>query len=378
MHYLWQHLENILTAYDGKLPLHHFLKAYFKQHPKLGSRDRRGLSDAVYGWCRAGKTLEQDRHDLPLKRLAAMQLCGLRPKAFALFFPEEWRQDLDESLSGFSIQRSNIFPYDIPFSEGILREEWISSLLRQPRLFLRIRKDHAKLERILRAQGIGYEWITRTCLALPNSTKLDGLFPEDAYVVQDASSQATGEYLYGKSGEQWWDCCSGAGGKSLMLADNSRGIHLLTTDVRESILQNLSARFRQYQLPQPERRVLDAANASMVNSVTGNRRFEGIICDVPCSGSGTWARTPESCYFFKPETLDDYSQRQRSILSNAANYINANGRIIYITCSVFREENEAVIAAVASEKNLQIETSRLINGVAVAADSLFIAVLRSA
>jgi 16S rRNA (cytosine967-C5)-methyltransferase len=163
-----------------------------------------------------------------------------------------------------------------------------------------------------------------------------------------------------------------------MLADNSPGIQLLATDVRESILQNLTARFRQYHLPLPERQVLDAADATSLTQALGTRSFDGIICDVPCSGSGTWARTPEACYFFRPETLAGYSKRQTAILSNTVQYAKSDSHIIYITCSVFREENEAVVERVAAERGLRIESSRLINGISLGADSLFVAVLRKA
>ena len=163
-----------------------------------------------------------------------------------------------------------------------------------------------------------------------------------------------------------------------MLADASKGIELLASDVRESILQNLAARFRLYHLPMPERLVLDSADAKAAANALGSRQFEGIVCDVPCSGSGTWARTPEACYFFQLDTLEAYTNRQLSILKNAANYLQMGGRIIYITCSVFRAENEDVINAISAEAGLAIESYQLINGISIAADSLFVAILRRA
>jgi 16S rRNA (cytosine967-C5)-methyltransferase len=161
-----------------------------------------------------------------------------------------------------------------------------------------------------------------------------------------------------------------------MLSDNSLGVRLLATDVRESILQNLSARFRQYSLPLPEQRVLDASDAKALASALKDRKFQGIICDVPCTGSGTWARTPESCYFFKPETLEHYTSRQQAILRNAAQFLAPGGRLVYITCSVFRAENEDVVQAVAFEQNLELVSSGLINGIAIGSDSLYAAQLR--
>jgi 16S rRNA (cytosine967-C5)-methyltransferase len=108
----------------------------------------------------------------------------------------------------------------------------------------------------------------------------------------------------------------------------------------------------------------------------GDRRFDGIICDVPCTGSGTWARTPESCYFFKTDSIAEYAQRQAAILRNAGTYLKENGKIIYITCSVFRAENEEVIESIAAEGALQIKSAELINGLSIGADALFAAELR--
>ncbi len=370
MEYLWLHLEDILQAYDGRLPLHHFLKDYFKAQPRLGSRDRRGLSDAVYAWYRSGKAIADYGKDTRQKHIAAMQLCGVGPRAFAAFFPES---DVVPQAAPH-----NIFPHDIPFSKGIAADEWRASMLRQPRLFLRIRGGQGRVAHALSAKDIPYEWLSDSCIALLNGTRLEGVLPEDAYVVQDASSQATGHFLQGIPGQSWWDCCAGAGGKSLMLADRAMGLQHLCTDVRESILQNLAARFRQYRLPLPERDVLDAADAPAVAAMLSDRRFEGIICDVPCTGSGTWARTPEGCYFFNPVSLEAYVARQKAILKNACEYVTDGGRLIYITCSVFRAENEDVVESVAPGAGMKVLSSELINGLSVGADSLFVAVLERA
>lgn len=377
MHLLLQHLERILAEYAGGQPLQHFLKEYFRRYPKLGSRDRRGLSDAAYAWFRAGRALSEDSHSVDEKRLAAMQLCGLRPKAFAQFFPEEWTMDNATLPSQFDVKQEAIFPFGIPLSDGVGAEEWRASLLRQPRLFLRIREDSARVEKALQAQEIPHEWLSEHCLCLPNGRKVEGLLPESSYVVQDASSQACGALLRGEHGEEWWDCCAGAGGKSLLLADKTPGISILATDLRGSILQNLAARFRRYRLPMPERKTLDAADAGATIALLGSRHFDGIICDVPCSGSGTWARTPEQAYFFEPKQLEAYSTRQHDILKNAASFLARDGRILYITCSVFRKENEDVVEAVAASEGLRIVSMQLFNGIAQQADCLFAAELRA-
>jgi 16S rRNA (cytosine967-C5)-methyltransferase len=96
---------------------------------------------------------------------------------------------------------------------------------------------------------------------------------------------------------------------------------------------------------------------------------------VPCTGSGTWARTPESCYFFHAASVADYARRQEAILRNACAYLKEDGRIIYITCSVFRAENEDVIEAVAAQGHMKIISAGLINGLPSGADALFAAEL---
>lgn len=383
MRYLWQHIEQILALYDGSLPLHHFLKDYFRKNPKLGSRDRRGLSDAVYAWYRCSKAFMFDEHGDEILRLAAMYLSGLHPKAFATFVPEDWgipSKNIRERIDllqgeGYEVDPEQLFPFDIEFSAGITADGWRASLLRQPHLFLRIRSQKADVAEKLQTAGIQHKWLTQTCVAMPNGTNVDELLPADSYVVQDASSQATGKYLHAQAKEQWWDCCAGAGGKSLMLKDAAPQTELLTTDVRPAILHNLQERFKLYHHPLSEAMTVDAADAGALAGSLGNRRFNGIICDVPCTGSGTWSRTPESCYFFDPASVSIYAAKQKAILRNASKYLAEGGRLIYITCSVFREENEEVIEDVTPGQQLRIASASLINGSYMGADALFAAEL---
>jgi 16S rRNA (cytosine967-C5)-methyltransferase len=77
--------------------------------------------------------------------------------------------------------------------------------------------------------------------------------------------------------------------------------------------------------------------------------FDAVLCDVPCSGSGTWRRGPQAKWALTPEGLADLGRVQAGILGQAAALVAPGGRLIYSTCSVFIEENEHVVECFLSE-----------------------------
>jgi 16S rRNA (cytosine967-C5)-methyltransferase len=369
MRALWVHILRILQTYTGDVPLHHFLKAYFKKEPKLGSRDRKAISAAAYAWYRVGKGINGGVSS-EANIIAALKFCGEVPK------PLQPKDGPAPDVEMPDVETDKIVTFHPAFSGGLNREEWIANITRQPRLFLRVRKNKTEVNRRLETAAIESEWIGEHCLALPNGTRVEDLLQPDWYVVQDVASQETGQFLVGTHGDTWWDCCSGAGGKSLLLTEQSPGIRVLATDIRTTILKNLRERFSTYGFSAPETMVLDAEDKDATQTALGSRVFNGIICDVPCSGSGTWARTPESLFFFNPITIATYAERQRAILQNAATRLKPGGRLIYITCSVFRAENEDVVEAVAPGAGLEQVSGGLINRFDIGGDALFAVELR--
>lgn len=365
MHYIWQHIESIIAQYKGDVPLVHFLKNYYKQFPKLGSRDRRMLSEMAYTWYRCSKGFDSA---VPFKNKMALCLrqCDTQNERLlqltAPFLTE----------AGFYIE--NIFPFEMSISEGITREQWLTSMLVQPNLFIRVRKNIGSVTEILNKQEIPYE-VKGKCIALPNGVPIDQWLPPYAYVVQDASSQQTGDYFEAHPREKWWDCCSGAGGKSLLLKDKEPLIDLTVSDTRKTILANLKERFRLYSHTMPATYELDMENANQVADVMKGKVYDNIICDVPCSGSGTWARTPEQLFFCTQADIERYPVKQSAIAENALKHLKTGGKLYYITCSVFTTENENVVNAICDRNNVQIKKMTIINGTEQYADSMFIAVL---
>ena len=83
--------------------------------------------------------------------------------------------------------------------------------------------------------------------------------------------------------------------------------------------------------------------------------FDIILLDVPCSGSGTWGRNSQHLRFFKENRLSQYSALQKSIFKNALPFLKPDGKICYITCSVYKDENEHQVKEFARLYNLKVE-----------------------
>ena len=143
-----------------------------------------------------------------------------------------------------------------------------------------------------------------------------------------------------------WDCCAAPGGKTLILALRNPDGDILATDVSTQRLTQLKSRLQRY--PYAEHvhcEVKDASKAQFGTDAT----FDLILCDVPCSGTGTLARNPEIRHQLCQPDLVRQATRQRAILSAALRHLAPGGRLIYSTCSLEPEENEQVVAAVSSE-----------------------------
>jgi 16S rRNA (cytosine967-C5)-methyltransferase len=147
-----------------------------------------------------------------------------------------------------------------------------------------------------------------------------------------------------------WDACAAPGGKTLVLAQRLPQAEILATDVSARRLAHTSARLRRYAYTERVRtEVADAATTPFPASTL----FDLILCDVPCTGTGTLARNPEIRHRLRPEELARQSTRQRAILSGALRHLAPGGRLVYSTCSLEPEENQQVIESILSDPSLR-------------------------
>ena len=100
------------------------------------------------------------------------------------------------------------------------------------------------------------------------------------------------------------------------------------------------------------------------------------MADVPCTGSGTWSRTPEWLRYFDKEQIAEYAALQFCIVKNIIPFLSQGGYLIYSTCSVFKQENEAQVAALIKAFDLTLITSGMIRGYTHKADTMYGALLQ--
>ena len=383
----------IIEKYDGGIPLSAWLKDFFRLHKQMGSSDRKTISSLVYCFYRLGHSTT----DLSVEEriLFGVFLCHQSPDLTLNHFKPEWNDAIELSLqdkikhspiSTNGFQFNKIFPWYDELSVDIEVDLFNRSFLQQPDLFLRIRpgKETSVLKKLDDA-GIPFQTINNTCIALPNATKIDGIIELDSEaVIQDYNSQQTGNFFQLFASDlppssleselrtaQVWDCCAASGGKSIMAKDLYADIQLTVSDVRESILHNLHRRFQKAGIKNYEWLLTDLSAA---NCRLPGKRFDMIIADLPCTGSGTWARTPEQLYFFKPDSITYYNDLQKKIIRNVVPALQKGGCLVYITCSVFKKENEEQVNFIQQNFNLQLLRSALLKGYDMKADSMFVAV----
>ena len=380
VHHHIRAFEQVLASYDGQLPLHRHLVTYFKQNKQMGSSDRRWASRYIYSYFRLGKALISLS---PLERLAVADfLCSndislITESTFPAAIPfagkplEEKLAFVQKTYPTFNMRA--IFSVEQALSEGIDEQALFKSLLVQPNLFIRVKATHLPtIKAQLEATGISVKELSDTTLALPNGTKLEQIITDPRlYQVQDYSSQQTGDYFKPSAYDYWWDCCAASGGKSLLLHSIEPKVKLLVSDLRETSLGNLKERFDVAGVKDYHIKTLDLLQNN--DQILHHYEFHGILLDAPCSGSGTWGRTPEMLTFFEEHKVANYAKLQKAIAANIMKYLKPGKPLIYMTCSIFKQENEDVVAYLLEEFPLKLESMTLLKGYGHKADSMFVA-----
>lgn len=374
---IMDHLQSI-WAQDRRAPVDALLAKYFKERRYIGSKDRGAIADLTYFVLRHGGTLEWhieqcDRSVTP-RRLVMVALLFYGEKGHS---PME-REDIAQLFNGAKYAppalteqemlmlvrcegrefTSPSMPgparYNYPdWMEGRLKDafgdtlpEAMTALNSQAPIDLRVNtlKCLGPQDLILALDRDGY-FGTPTPLS-PLGVRLKKRLPafntqafkDGLYEMQDEGSQVVALLVQAKPGDKVIDFCAGAGGKTLAIAATMQNKgRLLAWDVNERRLEQINKRLARAGVHNVQTHVLKDEKDSFLKRHVGTADW--VVVDAPCSGSGTWRRNPDLKWRFAAEDLQEVKALQASILKSASRLVKPGGKMVYITCSIFPDEN---------------------------------------
>jgi len=362
----YQNCATLLFEYDGGTPFHLYLKSCFKENKNWGSTDRKRYRSACYYFWRNAFGVSRQSPEIILNWLQTH------------FTPEMENME----------SNSNYNPYqslDQYLSQNITTDLLTPWFIKEPLVWLSNGNITLKgLQGQLIKAGITIEQTHGNAIAVSGQVNLNPWVDNGNAYIQDISSQTAMDWTtqpmaaYCHANSDVWDCCSGAGGKSISLLKQFPTTKLTCSDVRSNILENLKQRFQLLGLKQPNVFIapLNGYNDSL-NSKDSSRTYNVILADVPCSGSGTWRRNPENLHYFDPQTIEQFADRQLSIMQNVLPSLAVGGYLVYLTCSVFAAENENNIKQIMqSNDNLQLVSEEFCGGIDLQGDFIYRSVLQ--
>ncbi len=377
--------EKIVAAYTGDVPLAAFIKSFFSAEKKYGSKDRKHISGLCYQYFRIAIPFK--KYSVADKMLAASFLCNKSPTDLLDKLQPDWNSiityPIEKKMAVInpSLNVQDIFPFTQELSVCIDKEKYCLSYLTQPDLFIRVRNANlSMIVRKLEKASIPYTLLNDTCLQLPPASNTENIFIADKEaVVQDYNSQQVLNFLNDYTRllpekPAIWDCCAASGGKSILIFDMLKGKCSLTvSDIRPAIISNLHNRFKNAVIKNYHYFIADIGGSK---DPLPAKNYDIVICDAPCTGSGTWSRTPEQLFYFNTSLISGYVKRQIAIIKNTIPHLNKGGLYIYITCSVFKRENEEIAEMIQKEYGLQLLQMHYLKGYNHKADSMFTAIFQ--
>ena len=396
---LYTQLRNLRTIFDlavfavikEKRALDRFLSSYWRENRQFGSRDRRLFSESIfaffrfYGWLKMLLTAEERTlleqgfsrqlagRSVAILLAGAWQLENLEPEPAHLLLAKEfelpaltgrekvvennpdWRRErfalIAENLTGRTFELPAWELLQSSWSLEFLQDmedmtAYFAKLAERPPLWLRV--QNAPVENVIQElarAGLSvkrHEKLANALAVVSGSVNLYTLpaYREGRVEVQDLASQVIAAVCDPRKGERWWDCCAGAGGKTLALAElMQRTGKVVAGDIRSYKLDDLKKRARRSGFPNIETRPWDGNKVPPRKSAS----FDGILIDAPCSCSGVWRRNPDGRWNSSAEEVEKVTAIQRNVLENVLNALRPGGVLVYATCSVFEAENSAMI-----------------------------------
>jgi 16S rRNA (cytosine967-C5)-methyltransferase len=334
------------------------LSRYFKDHPRLGGRERGAIAECVYAVLRNKSFFTDFAGGATMRRLTLLgmaeaigadSLGGLTEDESALLARIK---DIDRSLlPPKKLANLPDWLYDKFVAQyGEEETQALAAVLNTPApLDLRVnslKSDRDKVIAELATAPIAAEPTPYSALGLriwkkPALQNLP-LFKEGAIEVQDEGSQVLAQLLGARRGEMVVDFCAGAGGKTLAIGAIMRNTgRLYAFDVSEKRLTKLKPRLARSGLSNVHPVVIAHERDAKVKRLAG--KIDRVLVDAPCSGMGTLRRNPDVKWRQQPEGIAELTEKQAAILDGAARLVKFGGRLVYATCSLLDEENDGIV-----------------------------------
>ncbi|MDC7712989.1 RsmB/NOP family class I SAM-dependent RNA methyltransferase [Vogesella sp. LYT5W] len=338
------------------------LTAHFRANSKLGATDRHLIAETAFACLRHLETLRAlcgqraNTRKLALATLVRIGGANLRELDGIIKETErEWLSSLKGAPLPDALTARAALPQWVLDLLPAMPEEDVVALGKglASAAPLDIRVNTLKLKRddaLVQLQDSGV-----ACEATPYSPigiRLKGkpslakhpLFVGGAIEVQDEGSQLLGLLTGARRGEMVVDFCAGAGGKTLLLgAQMASTGRLYAFDVSEKRLANFKPRMARSGLSNVNTTLIAHENDTKVKRLAG--KADRVLVDAPCSGLGTLRRNPDLKYRQSADSVAELNAKQQSILASAARLVKAGGRLVYATCSLLPQENQAIVEA---------------------------------
>ena len=365
--YLQQSATLLGEILAGTAPADAQMERYFRAHPKLGARDRGAVAETVYACLRRRRTLSFiatgsiDAPAAPVALVAAALVVTQDVSAQTLT-AAGYRGDVTAlATRAHTLNASDLPPavrLDLPdwlyarllAEYGADETEQLARALNEPAtLDLRVNTVKAtrdKAAACLAQAGFPTEPTPYSPVGLRRQERAP-LFKtpcfQDGWIeVQDEGSQLLSFLVEPRRQEMVADFCAGTGGKTLQLAAlmaNSGTLYAF--DISGKRLERLKPRLARAGLSNVRSVVIESERDARVRRLAG--KIDRVLVDAPCSGTGTLRRNPDIKW--RPIDLATLAATQRAILAAAAQLVKPGGRLVYATCSLLAEENDAVVAA---------------------------------
>lgn len=350
-------MDDVLTK--THIPSDNIISNYFRRNRFAGSHDRRYVTEALYSILRFFPYFQ--------KQLKHYNVSGRTLYcAYMYFFAKKSIEEIKAIFNGDLYAPSRLDAAEIkivtsfsktnaPKEGDIYLPNWLENYVLtddQKNAFgamnenapfdLRVNTLIANRDEVMRdffAKGI----LTKPTPWSPYGVRVDArrplandtLFKKGAIEVQDEGSQLVSLMCDAKPGMSVLDMCAGAGGKTLAMAMTmqNKGL-IIATDVIQNRLDQCKKRLRRSGVHNAQTRLIEEGWLKRQHE-----RFDRVVVDAPCTGTGTWRRNPDLKIRSSDKTLKELINKQRQILTQAASLVKIGGRLVYLTCSLMKEEN---------------------------------------